>query len=152
MAKGLKAKAWAWCSRYCRLRDALDYCRQMGIDIRGYSRIEELPVKCVDCDRVDAWIYTDAGHFFGRGLGGDSGVYFDERNIHAQNKLCNSGFRGDSVRVAHDYKKFMLERYGQQIIDELTIKHHGGSKCSTVELMALAEYYKQRYEELQERE
>lgn len=139
-----KEKAWEWCSRYIRLRDALDYCKRMGIDISQFSRPEDIIVKCCTCPKRRSWIDMQAGHYFGRGLAGGSGTFFDERNIHTQCGQCN-GFKQGNNQV---YTEFMLNKYGQQVIDELEIKHRGGSKYSHIQLKALAQFYKEKYEEL----
>jgi hypothetical protein len=71
---------------------------------------------------VKWWRKGDAGHYIERGRGGMSGVYFDERNIHFQCKPCNGGlYQEGHVRrdVKKCYEKFMLQTYGQAVIDEL---------------------------------
>jgi hypothetical protein len=144
MSKSAKKKAWDWCSKYIRLRDALAYCKTLNIDIKQFARIEDLPVECCDCNSVKPWVQMDAGHYIGRGLYGKSGTYFDERNIHAQGKLCNAGFRGDTSLA---YTEFMFREYGQKVVDELHIKHKTHT-YSQIEIVGLGEYYKQEYENL----
>ena len=82
----------------------------------------------------------DAGHFIGRGLGGGSGVYFDERNIHAQSNLENAFLGGNP----HEYEKFMLKNYGQKVIDELRLKHKT-NKYTQKDIIGLGLYYKAEY-------
>jgi 5-methylcytosine-specific restriction endonuclease McrA len=77
-----KEKAWKACSRYIRLRDAIAYCLKHGIDLTQFNRPEDIIGKCCTCGKVKSWIYLQAGHWKGRDLGGKSGTYFDERNIH----------------------------------------------------------------------
>lgn len=139
-----KKKAWYWCSRYIRLRDALSYCKKMGIDISQFSRVEDLPVKCCTCGVVKSWIRMDAGHFISRGMGGGSGVYFDERNIHAQSKDCNAWKQGSP----EEYRKFIIEKYGQGVLDELNIKHHIPGRMGTMEFQILEQHYKDEYKKL----
>ena len=115
-----KQKASAAFSRYIRLRGALEYCRGRGIDTGQFVRPEDIIGVCCTCGTVKAWIRMDAGHFKGRGSGGGSGTYFDERNVHLQCKRCN-GFEGGRVQ---DYEKFIIVKYGQAVLDELNIKHH----------------------------
>jgi len=141
MAKTPKQKAWDWCSKYIRLRDALAYCGEKGIDPTQFARIEDLPVKCCTCDKVRQWIDMDAGHFIGRGLGGRSGVYFDERNIHAQSKDCNALEQGNLA-----YLDFMLDKYGQKVIDEL--RWLDKNQSYKYKITAIGEMYKRMYEEL----
>lgn len=120
----------------------MEYCNKMGISIRQFTRPEDLPVKCCTCDAVKAWIYMDAGHFISRGSGGLSGVYFDERNSHAQCKLCNGFHQGR----AEEYREFMLQKYGQAVIDELKWLNRNNSYKG--KLVGLELYYKQKYREM----
>ncbi len=139
-----KKKASDACSRYIRLRDALKYCDKMSIDISQFSRPEDLPVKCCTCGIVKSWIYMDAGHFISRGSGGSSGVYFDERNIHAQSKDCNAWKQGSP----DEYREFIIEEYGQEVLDELNLKHRIPIDLGSFAMIAIERYYKERYKEL----
>lgn len=87
--------------------------------------------------------YADAGHFIGRGLGGSSGVYFNEANIHLQCKQCNM------TNNQTGYRKFMLENYGQAVIDELE-RLHKVHIYKLIILEGLLLYYKQEYQELKD--
>ena len=139
-----KSKAWRWCSRYCRLRDALAYCKEYGIDTASFSRIEDLPVKCCTCSLVKSWIYFDAGHFISRSRGGLSGVYFDERNIHAQSKDCNKWKQG----AAQEYRIFIIEKYGENMPAKLLAKHYILPDMKDLAMLATERYYKEKYEDL----
>lgn len=148
MAKTAKQKAWEWCSRYCRLRDALNYCRINDIDIRQFAKVEDIVGKCCTCDDVRPWIEMDAGHYFDRGGGGTSGVYFDERNINLQSKSCNAGFYKGTRRpdIKANYDKFMLDKYGQGVIDELLFLHNNQSY--KYKIIGIGLMYKEMYEKL----
>ena len=135
--KSEKARAWNWCSKYIRLRDAVA-CHKAhpGRPFGG--------VACCTCGRVVVWDKNcDAGHFISRGMGGSSGVYFDERNIHAQCKLCN-GFEGGRP---HEYEQFMLDKYGQETIDELRFLHKN-RLITHRDVSGYELYYKEAYKEL----
>ena len=138
MAKTAKKEAWEWCSKYIRLRDAIAYQKKYPDVPFGY-------VKCCTCNRIVIWNKNcDAGHFIPKSRGGLSGVYFDERNIHAQCKDCN-GFHQGKQAV---YKEFMLEKYGQDVIDKLEFLDRNQSyrgKIIGIDLM-----YQQMFEELRE--
>ena len=143
MAKTAKQKAWDWCSKYCRLRDAVEYQRVNPEVELGW-------VKCCTCGTlIFIWKNADAGHYIPKGRGGASGVYFDERNINTQCKLCNGGFRaGTNIRAEVDelYEQFMLRKYGQQVIDKL----HWLDKNQSYKykIIGMGLMYKQMYEEL----
>lgn len=137
MAK-LKKKASDWMSKYVRLRDSIEYCERIG------EATDTGIGECCTCGRIVNWKYkADAGHFIGKGMGGGSGVYFDERNVHLQCKSCNA-FRQGHPLVYYD---FMLKKYGQAVIDELRIKDKIPQKHN---YRALAEFYKQRFNELKQ--
>lgn len=123
----LEKKVYDALSKYARLRDAVS--RKEGW---GY---------CCSCSKIVQIKYADGGHFIGRGKGGSSGVRFDERNVHLQCKQCN---------LSHEtvcYKKYMLDRYGQKVIDELG-RLHRTRNYTLMDLEGLLLYYKQAYEEL----
>jgi hypothetical protein len=130
-----KKTAWKWCSKYIKLRDAIE----------NYSITHDLEL--VLCRTCGKWIRTNsreaqAGHFIGRGIGGNSGIKWDERNIHIQCYQCNCFMQGN----ASEYRKFMLETYIQKVIDELEWKHRINSYKGKIP--AIGEMYKQLYEEL----
>lgn len=139
-----KRKASDACSKYIRLRDAVEYCERMKIDLSQFSSVEDLPVKCCTCPKIKTWKQMQGGHYFGRGLAGGSGAYFDERNINTQCGQCNS-FRGGNIQA---YREFMLQKYGQGVIDELEILHRGGRTYVDGELAAIEQLYKEMYEQL----
>lgn len=128
--KGIKRTAWEWCSKYIRLRDALAHG----------SSADAKYCSCCTCGKVNLRSEMDAGHFISRGMSGSSGVYFDERNIHAQCKPCNAWKQG----APHEYEQFMLDKYGQKVIDKLRWLHKN-RKYKKHELYGIAELYKQMY-------
>lgn len=139
-----KKKAWDWCSKYVRLRDALAFCERREIDLVQFHRVEDLPVACCTCGAIRTFRQVDAGHYFGRGLGGGSGAYFDERNLNTQCKTCNGFHQGNF----DSYTAFMQTKYGQEVIDELHILHIGGRSYRNGEIEAIALMYKGMFEEL----
>ena len=139
MRRMTKKRAWVWCSKYIRLRDAVEFhCRHPAFAF-GY-------VACCTCGTIITWNKNcDAGHFISRGIGGSSGVYFDERNIHAQCKGCNAWRQGNPLA----YRKFMLGKYGEETINELWLHH----RCNKNDARAIAGYelyYKSEYNKLEE--
>lgn len=138
-----KQKAWEWCSKYIRLRDALEYQRLN-------PEIELGWVKCCTCGRlIHIKKNADAGHFIARGSRGASGVYFDERNINTQCKNCNGGFyKGQNIRAEVDtaYENFMLEKYGQDVIDKL--RFLDANRSYKYRIIGIGLMYKQMYKEL----
>ena len=132
----LKKEVWGWCSLYTRIRDSIDYCKKIRIPLDSGI------VQCCTCPEIKQWKYMQAGHFIGRGAGGGSGVYFDERNINTQCNCCNAFQQGNALA----YRDFMLDKYGQEVIDELRWLDRNNSYKG--KLIGLGLYYKQKYEEL----
>lgn len=136
MPKTAKKEAWDWCSKYIRLRDAMTYQDKYPDTPFGY-------VKCCTCSTVVIYNQNcDAGHFISKGSRGMSGVYFDERNIHAQCKSCNGFHQGRQVV----YRDFMLEKYGQEVIDKLEFLDKNQSYYGKI--IGIGLMYKQMFEEL----
>lgn len=140
---GKKDKAWKACSKYIRLRDAIAWSRENYQDITGIQP-KLLVVKCVTCTRIQSWPRMDAGHFIPRGSRGQSGVYFDERNIHAQCGECNGYKEGNTL----PYFDFMFIKYGQPVIDELRALDLMIKSYNSFELMKYEMLYKKMYREL----
>lgn len=139
----LKEEAQKWCNRYARLRDCLEYCKRMRIDVSQFSSYKNLPVKCCSCGAPRRYETIEPGHYFDKKMGGSSGVCLDERNINGQCSICNTFLNGNKKR----YKDFMLKKYGQKVLDELQMKHYQDS-YSESELKILAKLYKKKFEKL----
>lgn len=139
-----KEKAFQQMSLYCRLRDALEWSREHSVDVTGVQP-QLLVVKCCTCKVIGTWKYKmQGGHFLPRGSRGQSGVYYDERNVHAQCKECN-GFKEGNTLV---YLEFMQQKYGQDTVDELRALDLMVKSYSSFELMKYEILYKQMYKEL----
>ena len=136
-----KTTAWNWCSKYIRLRDAIAYCERYGIDLGQFNDTRHIPLKCCTCSTVKSWMYMQAGHFYSRGLGGGSGVYWDERNIAGQCPQCNQFRQG----AAQEFEVYLIDLYGQDVLDELAVKNRIPQKEN---IHAIGTYYKQEYKKL----
>ena len=128
-------------SKYILLRDAI------GEAHRGYVSDNEF-VRCCTCGKVMSRFSKNshAGHFISKGMGGSSGVYFDERNVHAQCHNCNKWMQGNGP----EYYKFLLRKkdYGQKVIDELMRLHHLPRPHSIDEYGIM---YREKYKELKKK-
>ncbi len=140
---GKKDKAWNACSKYTRLRDAILWNRANHQDICGIQP-KLLLVKCCTCSTIKIWPRMDAGHFIPRGSRGQSGVYFDERNINAQCGECNKYREGNTLA----YREFMIQKYGQDVVDELRALDLMVKSYNVFELMKIELMYKAMYVEL----
>jgi len=139
-----KAKASKAMSRYVRLRDAIAYCKEYNIDLRQFSKPEDIIGKCSTCGTVKAWLYMDAGHWKTRGMGGSSGAYFMPENVHLQCKRCNAFESGRPTEM----ENYIREKYGDDIVSDITLQHHIRQRRSGVEYAAMEELYKQEYKQL----
>ncbi len=136
-------KANKWCSHYIRLRDAIEWNKQFAEDITGVDP-KILKVKCCTCSTIKAWVEMEAGHWIARSSGGQSGVYYDERNIHAQCKGCNQYQSGRPK----EYEEFMYKNYSPSVIAALRVNDKLIQDMSTRTLNAIAKMYKSMYEGL----
>ena len=96
--------------------------------------------KCVTCGCSKPWKEIQAGHFVG---GRTNGVLFDERGIFPQCYACNVCRQG----MGPEYTVFMLEHYGQGLVDELIQKRREAVKFTATELKEMIEGYKLRIKE-----
>src|SRR5512145_2268239 len=108
-----------WFSLYIRLRDSNE---------SGYG-------KCVTCNFICWWKSADNGHFVKRQ---HSGARFHEKNCHLQCRECNWLKQGNDA----EYKKFIIETYGQQTHDLLKMAERTATKHSTLEISLIAKEYK----------
>ena len=101
----LDAKLWRIFSLYVRMRDA-----------KRTTGSFEL-CKCVTCRRILPFAKMDAGHCISRSK---LSTKFDERNVHAQCRDCNSKRHSLGEQNAHKY--YIISAYGQSVLDELEYK------------------------------
>jgi len=137
-----KRRAWSACSKYIRLRDAIEFCK----DKPDYRILPagHLVVKCCTCPDIKKWRRMDAGHYKGRGMGGWSGAYFDERNIHAQCKSCNGFYEGRK----EIYAEFLKQKYGENILIDLEIEHQKKKDYSAFACQLIEQYYLEEHDKL----
>ena len=124
-----RATANGYLSKYILLRDSLPSDRDF--------------VRCCTCGKLmNRFVKNShAGHFISKGMGGSSGVYYDERNIHGQCHNCNKWMQGNGS----EYYPFMIMTYGQEVIDELGRLHHLPRPHSIDEYGMM---YREKYKEL----
>ena len=121
----LKKKCWKLCSIYIRLK----YANKQGI------------VMCVTCGKKYPWKQIQAGHFID---GRTNSILFDERGISPQCYACNVCKKGNKV----EYYKYMQDRYGEDVIDDLRARAKKIRKFYGYELELQIDEYKQKISEL----
>jgi hypothetical protein len=125
----LTKEAQKWFNKFVRLRDADKPCICCGKPLG-------------DGDVGGAF---DCGHW--RSVGSAPQLRFDERNAHAQRKVCNRWGAGRAV----DYRRGLVERIGLAEVEALE-SENGVRKWTREELMAIAATYKAKCRELERME
>lgn len=85
----------------------------------------------------------DCGHY--RSTGSAPHLRFDERNAHAQRKVCNRWGAGRAV----DYRRGLLERIGVEGVEALE-SDNTPHKWERDELIAIRDKYRQKLKQLKE--
>lgn len=125
----MKESAWAWFSKFIRLRDCLI---TMGSKEQG---------KCVTCGRVYSIKSLQAGHFQeGRG----NAILFEEHNCHAQCYGCNIGKHGDQ----DNYGQILTKMYGLEEVERLRVLKRTTREIDLEEMTAIRDEYKELYQDM----
>ena len=130
-----KKRTWIAFSTYIRTRDCVEYGKK--------NPSSELMGQCITCKKIYPYSKLQAGHFI---QGRTNGILFDEKGVHAQCIGCNM-FKGGLIE---DYYPFMLEKYGQEVIDDIKKRRNDTVKFTVTELKEMEEKYKQMTKELNE--
>lgn len=126
-----RATAWGWCSKYVRLRDAIEYHGTMDYAF------------CVTCGTLKPIGKTDAAHFISRE---HESIMFDERNIHASCAVCNRFKQGRWP----EYFEFMEDHYGLETIRHLMRQRKIQTKLTVEQYRNIAKYYRVKFKDLKE--
>lgn len=109
--------------------------RQFSIFIRKRDANENGLVRCCTCGRAAHWKGAHAGHFLPQRR---NAILFDERGVHAQCLECNINIGGNP----EEYEKFMLEKYGLEVVEELRRQSTQTVKWLPDELKSLLAHYR----------
>ena len=109
-----------------------EYIRRLYSDESGYCR-------CVTCGKIDYWKNMQAGHYISRAK---KGTRYHEKNVHVQCPPCN-GF-GHGMLI--EYKAFLLNMYGDNIINELEYQSKGS--LNIFALQSLIKIYRDKLRSL----
>ena len=127
-----KKKANAEFSRFIRLRDALKTTGTID-RVNCCTCGKEYPAFGIGC--------AQAGHFIpGRG----NAILYVEEGCHAQCYNCNVTLKGNWPA----YMRFMLALCGKETVDSLLALDKTIIKYTPVDLEAIRDTYKQKYEDL----
>lgn len=122
----LKQRLWVVFSLFIRLRDS---------DVNGFCR-------CISCGEIKKYNSIDAGHFLPKSRG--LSIYFDEDNVHAQCRHCNSFLHGD----LYNYGKALEKKIGEKRIKILEAKSRQTTKYSDYDYLTLIKIYRKKIKEL----
>ncbi len=112
-------------SQYIRLRDS---------NQDGYCY-------CITCNKIDYWKDMQNGHFIPRQ---HMSTRFDERNCNVQCNTCNVGLRGN-LEV---YATMLKKKYGDSIVDDLTLKKNEAAHYSIPEIEEMIKEYSSKVKNL----
>jgi len=117
-------KVWKVFSEYIRRRDC---------DWKGYGT-------CITCPKHLHWKEGDAGHYISRSK---KAILYDERNVNLQCKGCN--ITGEPQL----YRKALIQKYGEEVVDELESRIHEIKQFKVAELQLMLEEYTLKLNQLE---
>lgn len=92
---------------------------------------------CISCHQPKPLTQMHAGHFY---AGTFTATRWDERNVNGQCAGCNTFKHGNLL----EYRKGMLAKYGQRVLDELEELHNKPVKLDRTWLEEKIEHYKNK--------
>lgn len=129
MKKPKKRTTLAKACKYIQL-----YVRLLETDENGYGY-------CCSCGKLLTWRETQGGHFQPKGVNYNAAC-LEEENVHIQCATCNLYRQGNPA----GYYKFMLDKYGEDVIKE--IEELSYEVYDIEEVQELAQIYKQKCKDL----
>ena len=91
--------------------------------------------QCVSCGSYLHWTEGDAGHFCSRK---HNATRYDKRNVQFQCRVCNRWQEGRK----YEFGKYLIDEYGEGIIDELNKLAHTNKRFTVDELKEMIEQFK----------
>lgn len=97
--------------------------------------------QCVTCEEWDDWQNMDCGHYESRR---HNNTRYDKRNCAPQCHRCNRFEEGRK----YEFGKYLVEKYGESIIDELRRLAYTNKKFTVGELQEMIKQFKKELEDL----
>lgn len=132
MKKRRKPKKRTTAAKACRYIQL--YVKLLETDENGYGY-------CCSCGKSKSWHELQGGHFQPKGIN-YNGACLEEENVHIQCVGCNNYRQGNPA----GYSKFMLDKYGEDVIDY--IKQKSYEILDIEEAREMAKIYKQKCKDL----
>ena len=125
----LKKKCWKLFSIYIRMRGCLETTGSLEYG------------ECFTCDNPPQHEFRNlqAGHFI---AGRHNANLFSEKGTQLQCRRCNIFLHGAPL----EFRKRLIEKYGEGIIEELENEAHQVKRFTIPELLSMIDYYKERIE------
>jgi len=123
-----------------QLKKELDRTFSVFIRVRD-SRPNDTGRCCTCGTPIHHWLDAEAGHYISRTY---TATRWDERNVHLQCVACNR-YHGGSP---HQYRDFLLFRYGEEVVAELERKKNEVVKLDTQWLEAKILLFKRKTNEI----
>ena len=116
-----------------------DYIKEAQVAFNAYIRERDRTKPCICCGQPlgagEVGGAFDCGHY--RSTGSASHLRFDERNAHAQRKVCNRWGAGRAV----DYRLGLIQRIGLEAVESLE-SSNAPHKWTADELRAIRDDYR----------
>ncbi len=128
----VKKQLWTIFSLYIRMRD--------GFETTGSTEW----ALCITCSKRYNIKMLQAGHFIS---GRHNAGLFSEQGVHAQCYNCNINLKGNTL----EYRRKIIQMYGEGADLKLEKEAEEVKKFTIPELEYKIEYYKQKIEELKEK-
>lgn len=90
--------------------------------------------RCCTCGKVYDYAKLQAGHFI---AGRNNGILFEPRAVHAQCVGCNVYGGGQHAK----YERFMIDRYGADVIEYLYVLARQHKKFTIEDLKAISKRF-----------
>jgi len=103
---------------------------------------------CVTCGKVDHFKKMDGGHFIERGV---KATKLMEENVNPQCKGCNGFGMKYKSSVVLDYRRYMVDMYGEEFVEELEMAKHKTHKFYRPELEEMIIELSERVREQEKR-
>lgn len=112
-----------------------DWMQLLQTVFNTYIRLRDADLPCISCGTTKKMQYH-AGHYFG--VGSFPNLRIDESNCHKQCSACNGPLNGN----LHHYRTGIIERFGQEYLDELESKKNIELKISVPDIKLKLQYYR----------
>ena len=121
-----------------KIKKRSDYAKEAQTAVNRYIRARDKGKPCISCGKPDNGKHQrHAGHYQSRGAHPE--LAYNVLNNHGQCATCNTYLSGNLI----DYRKGLIVRYGQWIVDYLD-SHHDLKKYSIDDLKRIKRIFNKR--------